>query len=96
MQSTAGPASGGQGIIWYLLALMLLVNLSMSLYQLPLNKVIERRLCREYYSPKDPRLYPSDGEIEEKLCKIDEVQKGLAGTIGIMETAWIFGGESAV
>jgi hypothetical protein len=69
------------------LALVLLVNLSMSLYQLPLNRVVERRLCREYYA--DPI-----GEIAEELCKVDAVQKQLAWIQGAMETAWIVGGMS--
>lgn len=79
-----------------LLALLLLVNLSTSLYQLPSNRVIERRLCRDYYDENDPsRVFPG-GAIPEDLCKIDEVQKGLAWIQGAMDTAWIVGGASPV
>ncbi|KAI2471068.1 major facilitator superfamily transporter [Annulohypoxylon bovei var. microspora] len=74
-----------------LLVLILLVNLSASLYQLPLNRIIERRLCRDYYNIHDPSAISSDGDVDEKLCKIDPVQKSLAWIVGIMETLWIIG-----
>ncbi|KAI1412741.1 major facilitator superfamily transporter [Hypoxylon sp. FL1857] len=74
-----------------LLALILLTGLSASLYQLPLNRVIERRLCREYYRTHDPSAIYSDGNIDEKLCKLDAIQKSLAWYVGIMETLWIVG-----
>ncbi|KAI1371964.1 major facilitator superfamily transporter [Hypoxylon crocopeplum] len=75
-----------------LLALLLLVNLATSLYQLPLNRVIERRLCREYYGTHDPSVIDPDGNVDEKLCKkIGSIQQSLAWTIGIMDTLWIVG-----
>ena len=75
------------------LALVLLVNLSMSLYQLPLNRLIERRLCSDYYRSTDPSLIQPDGSIDEKLCKVDEIGKSLGRIQGIMETLWVSGGE---
>ncbi|OTB00794.1 hypothetical protein M426DRAFT_26270 [Hypoxylon sp. CI-4A] len=74
-----------------LLVLLLLVNLATSLYQLPLNRVIEKRLCSEYYNTHDPSAIDHDGNIDEKLCKIDSVQKSLAWITGVMETLWIVG-----
>ncbi|KAI2616789.1 major facilitator superfamily transporter [Hypoxylon sp. NC1633] len=74
-----------------LLALLLLVNLTTSLYQLPLNRVVERRLCRVYYGTHDPSVIDPDGNINEKLCKIGEVQKSLAWVMGIMDSLWIVG-----
>ncbi|KAK6209050.1 hypothetical protein LQW54_006650 [Pestalotiopsis sp. IQ-011] len=74
-----------------LLALLLLVNLSTSLYQLPLNRVIERRLCHDYYNENDPSSVLPGGNIPEHLCKIDHVQQGLAWIQGAMDTAWIAG-----
>lgn len=76
-----------------LLGLLLLVNLSASLYQLPLNRVVERRLCHEYYSEHDPSVIGPDGSIEEKLCKADPIQAGLGRIQGFMDTTWIVGGE---
>jgi hypothetical protein len=82
-----------KAVVGALLALLLLVNLAASLYQLPLNRVIERRLCREYYAEHDPSLVGHDGDVSEDLCKVDDVQKGLAWVQGAMDTAWIVGGE---
>ncbi|KAI8675930.1 hypothetical protein NCS57_00495800 [Fusarium keratoplasticum] len=73
------------------LTLVLLVNLSMSLYQLPLNRLIERRLCSDYYRSTDPSLIQPDGSIDEKLCKVDEIGKSLGRIQGIMETLWVSG-----
>ncbi|KZL65984.1 major facilitator superfamily transporter [Colletotrichum tofieldiae] len=86
--SSRKPHKAGIGA---LLALVLLVNLAASLYQLPLSRVIERRLCREHYVVADPSVIDEDGNVEERLCKIDGVQKGLAWIQGTMETAWIVG-----
>lgn len=76
-----------------LLGLLLLVNLSASLYQLPLNRVVERRLCQEYYSENDPSVIGPDGNVEERLCKADPIQAGLGRIQGLMDTTWIVGGE---
>lgn len=77
-----------------LLSLLLLVNLAASLYQLPLNRVIERRLCHEYYVDHDPAVIQPDGSISEELCKIDVVQQGLGWIQGMMDTLWVIGGMS--
>lgn len=74
-----------------LLGLLLLVNLSMSLYQLPINRVIERRLCQEYYADHNSGVDPAR-DIDERMCKVDDVQRELAWIQGAMETAWIVGG----
>ncbi|KAI3547466.1 major facilitator superfamily transporter [Colletotrichum abscissum] len=71
--------------------MILLVNLAASLYQLPLSRVIERRLCREHYAVTDPSVIDKDGNVAEGFCKVDDVQQGLAWIQGTMETAWIVG-----
>ncbi|WQF76805.1 Putative major facilitator superfamily, MFS transporter superfamily [Colletotrichum destructivum] len=86
--SSPRPRKAGIGA---LLALVLLVNLAASLYQLPLSRVIERRLCREHYLVADPSVVDRDGNVQERLCKVDSVQQGLAWIQGTMETAWIVG-----
>lgn len=85
-------AAPRRAVIGALLALLLLVNLATSLYQLPLNRAVERRLCYDYYSEHDKSKIGSDGTILESWCKIDDVQKGLAWIQGAMDTAWIVGG----
>ncbi|KAI0114551.1 major facilitator superfamily transporter [Hypoxylon sp. NC0597] len=74
-----------------LLALILLTSLSESLYRLPLNRVIEKRLCREYYRTHGPSITHNGGTIDEKYCKLDAIQQSLAWYVGIMETLWIVG-----
>jgi hypothetical protein len=86
-------ASKNNKAIWNVLILMLLVNLTASLYNLPLNRVIERRLCLEYYQVHDPSTIGKGGAIDEELCKVDDVQKQLGWLQGIMETTWVVGGE---
>lgn len=80
--------------IWPLLALLVLVHLSIVLYTLPLNRVIEARLCREYYESHDPSVIGPDDSIPEQLCKIDDVQRKLAWLQGIMETTLVVCGMS--
>ncbi|KAK1974549.1 major facilitator superfamily transporter [Colletotrichum cereale] len=89
--ASGAPRKPRNASIGALLALVLLVNLAASLYQLPLSRVIERRLCREHYLIEDPSVIGPDGSVEERLCKIDGVQQGLAWIQGTMETAWIVG-----
>jgi hypothetical protein len=79
--------------IWPLLALLVLVHLSTVLYTLPLNRVIELRLCQEHYELHDPTSIHPDGSIPENMCKIDEVQRQLAWLQGIMETTLVVCGR---
>ncbi|KAF1948339.1 MFS general substrate transporter [Byssothecium circinans] len=72
--------------IWPLILLLLLVYMAQALYTLPLNRVIELRLCQEHYTQHDPSVIQHDGSVSEKLCKIDEVQRRLAWLQGVMET----------
>lgn len=82
-----------RAVISALLILLFLVNFAQSLSSLPLNRVIERRLCREYYAGHDKSRIGHDGTVPEEFCKIDEVQRGLAWIQGAVDTAWIVGGK---
>ena len=79
--------------LWPLLSLLILVHLSTALYTLPLNRVIERRLCQEHYARLDPHSFPPDDIIPEKVCKVDAVQRQLAWLQGIMETTLVVCGK---
>ncbi|AEO60056.1 hypothetical protein MYCTH_2308878 [Thermothelomyces thermophilus ATCC 42464] len=74
-----------------LLLLVALVNLAWSLYQLPLSRVLESRLCREHYAARDPSVLRPDGSVPEQLCKIDPVQQPLGRIQGMTEAAWVAG-----
>ncbi|KAK7956575.1 MFS general substrate transporter [Apiospora aurea] len=80
-----------RAVISALLILLLLVNFAQSLSSLPLNRVIERRLCREYYTEHDKSRIGHDGAVPEELCKVNEVQRGLAWIQGAVDTGWIVG-----
>ncbi|KAI1129730.1 hypothetical protein F5Y10DRAFT_144589 [Nemania abortiva] len=69
--------------IWLVLFLLLLVNLTNGISNIPLNRLLERRLCRTYYN--------ADHDVDEKLCKVDSIQQDLAWIMGAFETLWIVG-----
>ena len=71
--------------IWLVLFLLLLVNLTNGISNIPLNRLLERRLCRAYYDV--------DHDVDEKLCKVDRIQQDLAWIMGAFETLWIVGGK---
>lgn len=71
--------------IWLVLFLLLLVNLTSGISNIPLNRLLERRLCRAYYD--------SDHDVDEQLCKVDNVQQDLAWIMGSFETLWVVGGK---
>lgn len=85
------PTTNSSPSIRPLLALVALVNLAWSLYHLPLNRVIERRLCHDFYLDTDPSAVGQDGSVPEELCKLDGIQQGLGSMMGIMETGWVAG-----
>lgn len=87
--ATTHPIGKNKHAIRPLIVLLILVHLSAVLYTLPLNRVIELRLCREHYKLHDPSVIPTTGVIPEKLCKIDDVQRRLAWLQGIMETTLV-------
>ncbi|KAH8895927.1 hypothetical protein GQ53DRAFT_743880 [Thozetella sp. PMI_491] len=86
-----GPGTSRWRGIGPLLLLLALVNLAWSLYQLPLNRVVERSLCRDYYLRHDRSRLGPDGYPDERHCKVDEVQQGMGWIQGLMETTWIGG-----
>ncbi|KAI1350059.1 major facilitator superfamily domain-containing protein [Xylaria sp. FL0043] len=78
-----GRRSASRYAIRLVLLLLLLVNLTNGISNIPLNRLLERRLCRAYYD--------SDHDVDEKLCKVDSVQQDLAWIMGSFETLWIVG-----
>jgi len=73
--------------------LLSIISLAIRLLNLPLNRVIELRYCKEYYQQHDPSVIGPDGSVPEKLCKINEVQKKLAWLEGVIQTSMIVCGE---
>ncbi|EOA81596.1 uncharacterized protein SETTUDRAFT_143245 [Exserohilum turcica Et28A] len=83
------PSTLNNRPIWPLVLLLVLVHLSAVLYTLPLNRVVELRLCQEHYKVHDPAAVLPDGSVPERLCKIDPVQRRLAWLQGTMETTLV-------
>jgi hypothetical protein len=79
--------------VFVIFLLLSIINLAIRLLNLPLNRVIELRYCKEYYQQHDPSVIGPDGSILEELCKINEVQKKLAWLGGVIETSIIVCGE---
>ncbi|KAH6847206.1 hypothetical protein B0I37DRAFT_397483 [Chaetomium sp. MPI-CAGE-AT-0009] len=85
------PPSAPRRAIRPLLLLVALVNLAWSLYQLPVSRVVESRLCGQHYAVHDPSVLRPDGSVPEELCKIDEVQQQLGWIQGATEASWVAG-----
>ncbi|KAI1261976.1 major facilitator superfamily domain-containing protein [Xylariaceae sp. FL1019] len=82
-RSSMDQARPSHTAVYLVMVLLLLVNLTTGITNIPLNRLLERRLCRQFYS--------SDNEIDEDLCKIDQVQKTLAWIMGGFDTLWTVG-----
>jgi len=54
-----------------------IVSLAIRLLNLPVNRVIEARYCKQYYLSHDPAAIDPNGEVPEGLCKIRAVQEPL-------------------
>jgi len=76
------------------LLLLALHHFGFKIMYLPLNRVMENRICHNYYSIHDPLKIPTDGIVPEKLCKLDDVQKELAALFGTTESLHLFIGVS--
>ncbi|KAK4237092.1 major facilitator superfamily domain-containing protein [Achaetomium macrosporum] len=90
-QKNPSPPSARRRAIRPVLLLVALVNLAWSLYQLPVSRIVESRLCRDHYAVHDPSALRPDGTVPEELCKVDGVQQRLGRIQGIMETLWVAG-----
>jgi MFS family permease len=66
------------GIIMLLIAIVPATSAMMP----SLQRLIELTTCRAYYLKHDPSMVASNGWVEEKYCKIDEVQKQFAYITG--------------
>lgn len=57
------------------------------LFGAPINRLLERSICRHYYESHSPGVFSADEEIDEKLCKLGGIQTELAlilGTAGFL------------
>ena len=61
--------------------ILLVLNLAFYTRSAPVLRLVELTVCREYYVTRDPGLIDSGGYVEEKFCKVDQIQK---------KVAWLF------
>ena len=93
-QKNKRPRTSSRYGVFVIFLLLSIISLAIRLLNLPLNRVIELRYCKEYYQQHDPSVIGSDGSVPEELCKINEVQKKLAWLEGVIQTSMIVCGES--
>ncbi|GES56880.1 MFS transporter [Aspergillus terreus] len=68
-----------------LFAMILAVEVGVVMAGGPMTRIYESIACREYFAANDPRQIGANGEVDESLCKIKEVQTELAAVKGYME-----------
>lgn len=70
---------------WNLVVLFgvaLTIQMGMRVIVIPLGRIIESAVCYEYWKQHDPEDIPLSGEIQERMCKIVDVQASFATVQG--------------
>lgn len=67
--------SSPNAVVGLLSTIIFVMALSGTMSLIPLGRLIEDAVCRKYYGSSDP--------VDEKLCKVDEVQTELAWLGGL-------------
>lgn len=68
------------------LLLIAIVDMGAFLAEPPKTRIFEANICLSYYKQHDASAIGDDGNVPEKLCKIDEVQQKLAMIFGWQDT----------
>lgn len=58
--------------------IILFQNISFYSQTAPWLRLVEASTCREYYAIHDPSVIGPGGFIEEKMCKLDPIQRKMA------------------
>lgn len=61
-----------------ILSLVFWVDVAESIEAAPTIRILESILCLDYYKKFDPSRVGNNGAVEEKYCKIDQVQELVA------------------
>ena len=77
--------STARRLIITLFVMVLIVEMGMAMTGGPITRISESIVCRHFYTHEDPSKIGADGEVDEELCKIGEVQCELAVVKGYME-----------
>ncbi|PLB46300.1 MFS general substrate transporter [Aspergillus steynii IBT 23096] len=68
-----------------LFTMILAVEVGLVMAGGPVTRIYESIVCRDYYAHYDPTQIASNGQVDEELCKIKDVQSELAAVKGYME-----------
>lgn len=84
--STASPRKNLRlRLLITLFAIVLAVEMGLSMSDSPMVRIYESITCRKYYLEQDPGQIGADGQVQEELCKVKDVQTELAAVKGYME-----------
>lgn len=61
-----------------ILSLIFLLDVSGTIIAAPAVRILESILCHDHYKKFDPSRIGNNGAVEEKYCKIDQVQEMVA------------------
>ena len=81
---------------WVCLAIAFLSNLASRLIQLPLLRICELGVCRKHYAALNPSLIDQEGNVEERLCKLDSIQQEVAYLFGLLGTILVIFGNNVM
>ncbi|KAI1332199.1 hypothetical protein F5Y16DRAFT_169506 [Xylariaceae sp. FL0255] len=82
-RSPTGRRPSSLSAIWLVISLLCIINLTSGITNIPVNRLLEQRLCKQYYD--------SDHDVDEERCKVDEIQQQMAWIMGALETLWTMG-----
>ena len=57
---------------------VIILDVGSALSFAPMQRLLESSICRSYYLEHDPSMVSSDGSVDEKFCKVRQVQTELA------------------
>jgi len=76
---------GSTRVVVFIAIIVFCVSIAGDLVSIPIVRVIEDAVCKDYYRSHDGQFLLTHGEIDEKLCKQDEIQSELAYIMGVQE-----------
>ena len=68
-----------------LVLMVLALETGMIMSMGPLTRLYESIACRDYYVRSDPGKSGVNGQVNEELCKVNEVQTEVAAVVGYMQ-----------
>ena len=81
---TPEEAKRASRFMFFMLLIVVVIDMGGFLQTVPLKRIFEAAFCTQYYQKENPRLVGDDGQIDELLCKVPEIQAKVA-----MLSAWI-------